>query len=190
MVRQKAFYQLHQFLQYHVVSDSKPLVRIHQKIMRFTPLLKCTFINLQACLLLSLEGVYPAAYQLALDMLKRLSTANDLIVEILINKQKIIPALRYAIFLASTSPTTYHWTYFSGLFKAVREQITSRLVNFWMQQWKPKTNQYFMQFLNSLKKGTLELKGRRCLSKMKCAKCMSNIFSPYLGKLLLAPIFL
>lgn len=27
MVRQKAFYQLHQFLQYHVVSDSKPLVK-------------------------------------------------------------------------------------------------------------------------------------------------------------------
>jgi hypothetical protein len=26
MVRQKEFYQLHQFLQYHVVSDSKPLV--------------------------------------------------------------------------------------------------------------------------------------------------------------------
>jgi len=73
MVRQKSFYQLHQFLQYHVVTDSKPL----------------------ACLLLSLEGVYPAAYQLALDMLRRLSTANDLIVEILINKQKIIAALRF-----------------------------------------------------------------------------------------------
>lgn len=51
-------------------------------------------ILLKACLLLSLEGVYPAAYQLALDMLRRLSTANDLIVEILINKQKIIPAMR------------------------------------------------------------------------------------------------
>ena len=42
MVRQKAFYQLHQFLEYHVVTDSKPL----------------------ACLLLSLEGVYPDAHQL------------------------------------------------------------------------------------------------------------------------------
>ncbi|ODM97394.1 hypothetical protein Ocin01_09287 [Orchesella cincta] len=70
---QKAFYQLHQFLQNYVVNDSKHL----------------------ACLLLSLEGEYPAAYQLALDMLKRLSNANDLIVEVLINKQKIIPALRF-----------------------------------------------------------------------------------------------
>lgn len=35
MVRQKAFYQLHQFLQYHVVSDSKPLVRfmIFKKVL-------------------------------------------------------------------------------------------------------------------------------------------------------------
>lgn len=49
----------------------------------------------QACLLLSLEGLYPAANQLALDMLKRLSTADDLIVEILLSKQKVIPALRF-----------------------------------------------------------------------------------------------
>jgi len=73
MVRRKFFYQLHQFLMCHVVADSKPL----------------------ACLLLSLEGVYPASLQLALDMLKRLSTANDLIVEVLLNKQKVIPALRF-----------------------------------------------------------------------------------------------
>lgn len=72
MVRRKAFYQLHQFLMCHVVTDSKPL----------------------ACLLLSLEGVYPASLQLALDMLKRLSTANDLILEVMLNKQKVIPALR------------------------------------------------------------------------------------------------
>jgi len=72
MVRRKSFYQLHQFLMCHVVTDSKPL----------------------ACLLLSLEGVYPAALQLALDMLRRLSTANDLIVEVLLNKQKVIQALR------------------------------------------------------------------------------------------------
>jgi len=41
-----------------------------------------------------LEGVYPAAHQLALDMLKRLKTADDLIVDILLNKEKVIPALR------------------------------------------------------------------------------------------------
>jgi hypothetical protein len=49
LVRQKSFFLLHQLLQYHVISDSKPL----------------------ACLLLSLENVYPASYQLALDMLAR-----------------------------------------------------------------------------------------------------------------------
>ena len=48
----------------------------------------------QACLLLSLESVYPAAYQLALDMLKRISTANEEIVEILLSKNKVLPALR------------------------------------------------------------------------------------------------
>ena len=48
LVRNNCFYQLHQFLQYHVLADSKPL----------------------ACLMLSLEHVYPPAHQLALDMLK------------------------------------------------------------------------------------------------------------------------
>ncbi len=48
LVRHGHFYQLHQFLQYHVVSDSKHV----------------------ACLLLSLESAYPPAFQLALDMLK------------------------------------------------------------------------------------------------------------------------
>jgi len=37
-------------------------------------------------------------------MLKRLSTANDLIVEILLNKQKVIPALR---FVQSNSKADY-----------------------------------------------------------------------------------
>ena len=48
LVHHNCFYQLHQFLQYHVLSDSKPI----------------------ACLLLSLESCYPPAHQLALDMLK------------------------------------------------------------------------------------------------------------------------
>ncbi|KAM9331635.1 LOW QUALITY PROTEIN: regulator of MON1-CCZ1 complex [Pholidichthys leucotaenia] len=63
-----------QFLQYHVLSDSKPL----------------------ACLLLSLESTYPPpAHQLSLDMLKRLSTANDEIVEVLLSKQQVLGALRF-----------------------------------------------------------------------------------------------
>ncbi|XP_032780972.2 regulator of MON1-CCZ1 complex [Daphnia magna] len=68
------FYQLHQLFQYHAVADSKPL----------------------ACLLLSLESVYPAAYQLAIDMLKRISNANEEIVEILLSKNKVLSALRFA----------------------------------------------------------------------------------------------
>ena len=48
LVRQKSWFQLHQNLQYHVISDSKPI----------------------ACLLLSLESVYAPSYQLALDMVR------------------------------------------------------------------------------------------------------------------------
>ncbi|KAJ7387030.1 Regulator of MON1-CCZ1 complex [Desmophyllum pertusum] len=73
LVHNKCFYQLHQFLQYHVISDSKPL----------------------ACLMLSLESTYPPAYQLALDMLKRLNTANEEIIEVLLSKHQLLPALRY-----------------------------------------------------------------------------------------------
>uniref|UniRef100_A0A8B9HEU5 Regulator of MON1-CCZ1 n=1 Tax=Astyanax mexicanus TaxID=7994 RepID=A0A8B9HEU5_ASTMX len=46
LVQHNLFYMLHQFLQYHVLSDSKPL----------------------ACLLLSLESTYPPAHQLSLDI--------------------------------------------------------------------------------------------------------------------------
>lgn len=35
MVRQKAFYQLHQFLQYHVVTDSKPLVILCNDLLKY-----------------------------------------------------------------------------------------------------------------------------------------------------------
>uniref|UniRef100_A0A8C5PF98 Regulator of MON1-CCZ1 n=1 Tax=Leptobrachium leishanense TaxID=445787 RepID=A0A8C5PF98_9ANUR len=73
LVQHNLFYMLHQFLQYHVLSDSKPL----------------------ACLLLSLENVYPPAHQLSLDMLKRLSTANDEIIEVLLSKHQVLAALRF-----------------------------------------------------------------------------------------------
>ena len=66
------WYQLHQFLQYHVVSDSTHV----------------------ACQLLSLESKYPPAYQLALDMMKRLST-HEQIVEVLISKNYLLQALRF-----------------------------------------------------------------------------------------------
>ncbi|XP_057680405.1 regulator of MON1-CCZ1 complex [Corythoichthys intestinalis] len=73
LVQHNLFYVLHQFLQYHVLTDSKPL----------------------ACLLLSLESTYPPAHQLSLDMLKRLSTANDEIVEVLLSKRRVLAALRF-----------------------------------------------------------------------------------------------
>lgn len=73
LVHNNCFYQLHQFLQYHVLGDSKPL----------------------ACLMLSLESVYPPAHQLALDMLKRLQTANEEIIEVLLSKCQLLPALRF-----------------------------------------------------------------------------------------------
>jgi len=72
LVQNNRFYQLHQFLQYHVISDS-----LHV-----------------ACQLLSLETQYPPAYQLALDMLKRLSSP-ELIVEVLLTKGQVIQALRF-----------------------------------------------------------------------------------------------
>lgn len=73
LIENKCFYQLHQFLQYHVISDSKPL----------------------ACLLLSRELVYPPATQLAMDMFKRLSTADSEIIDILLSRGQLLSALRY-----------------------------------------------------------------------------------------------
>ena len=77
MVRNNQFYQLHQFLQYHVISDS-----LHV-----------------ACQLLSLEPSYPPAAQLALDILKRLSSSKpvvaDQIVEVLITRRQFLAAMRF-----------------------------------------------------------------------------------------------
>ena len=73
LVEHSCFYQLHQFLQYHILSDSQHL----------------------ACSLLSLESVYPPAYQLALDMLKRLATASDSIIEVLLSKKQLLTAVRF-----------------------------------------------------------------------------------------------
>ena len=74
LIENKCFYQLHQFLQYHVISDSKSL----------------------ALLLLSLSrtGVPPAT-QLAMDMFKRFSTADNEIIDILLTRGQILTALRF-----------------------------------------------------------------------------------------------
>lgn len=77
LVQNNLFYMLHQFLQYHVLSDSKPLVRTsarrrqHHAEGGSDPTQLVLFGSVfQACLLLSLESTYPPAHQLSLDMLK------------------------------------------------------------------------------------------------------------------------
>jgi hypothetical protein len=69
-----------------------------------------------------LENLYPPAHQLALDMLKRLSTANEEIIEVLLSKQQILPALRYltVISIETSNPKMqfYKQTLFLQLFLA------------------------------------------------------------------------
>ena len=77
LIKSNRLYQLHQYLQYHVLSDSKPL----------------------ACLLLSIQSTYPAANQIALDMLKRLGTANEEIVDVLLSQGLILSALKFGILM-------------------------------------------------------------------------------------------
>jgi hypothetical protein len=72
LVRNNRYYQLHQFLQYHVIADSFHV----------------------ACQLLSLESTYPPAYQLALDMLKRLRSYDE-ILEVFLTKGNLFQALRF-----------------------------------------------------------------------------------------------
>lgn len=66
LARNGRYYQLHQFLQYHVLPDSLP----------------------SACRLLALEKDYPAAYQLAIDMFKRLKE-DEQIQEVLLSKEEV-----------------------------------------------------------------------------------------------------
>ncbi|PRP87042.1 hypothetical protein PROFUN_04778 [Planoprotostelium fungivorum] len=111
LVRNDKFYQLHQMLQYHVVSDSAHV----------------------ACQLLSLESRYPPAYQLALDMFKRLNTDEE-ILEVLLTKRQIVLALRFLrshrnlqysvarildIAATENDPTLFYTTY--KFFEARRE---------------------------------------------------------------------
>jgi len=72
-VKTGRLYQLHQLSQYAVLADSKPA----------------------ACLLLSLETLYPPARQLALDMMHRLGTAQQEITEILLASGKVVTAINH-----------------------------------------------------------------------------------------------
>lgn len=74
LAQQRSFYQLHQFVQYHVVADSAPL----------------------AAQLLALEAQYPPAAELAMDMLKRLgAAANDTIMRHLLEQGQLLAACRF-----------------------------------------------------------------------------------------------
>ncbi|CAF1473191.1 unnamed protein product, partial [Adineta ricciae] len=75
LVRNNQFFQLQQLIQYQVLADSLQL----------------------ACLLLSLSNTQQPTTQLALDMLKRLTNANEEIVEILLGHNFIIEALHFCI---------------------------------------------------------------------------------------------
>merc|ERR1719447_2524346 len=71
-VKSGKFYQLHQILQYGVIGDSKQI----------------------ACLLLSLEAAYSPAKQLALDMMARLGTATEEMIEIFLAEGRLVSALQ------------------------------------------------------------------------------------------------
>lgn len=102
LIKSNRLYQLHQYLQYHVLSDSKPL----------------------ACLLLSIQSTYPAANQLALDMLKRLGTANEEIIDVLLSNNLVLSALRFGIQIGLES------TLMPGKFLETAKELDDPLVYF------------------------------------------------------------
>lgn len=73
LVRGGQFYQLHQLIVAKVFTDSKQL----------------------SCLLLSLSSIFPDFVQLGLDMLSRLSTANEEIVDVLLSQNQLMKALHF-----------------------------------------------------------------------------------------------
>uniref|UniRef100_H2ZH32 Uncharacterized protein n=1 Tax=Ciona savignyi TaxID=51511 RepID=H2ZH32_CIOSA len=73
LVQNGGFLMLQQLVRHRVVEDSKRV----------------------ACKLLSLESAHAPCSQLALDMLQRLKTSDDEIIEVLLSKQQVLPALRF-----------------------------------------------------------------------------------------------
>jgi len=72
LVQHEKYYYLHQYIQYHIIRDS---------------------FNV-ACILLHLESKYPPAYQLGMDMLKRLGLMEQA-VEVFLKKHDVTNAIRY-----------------------------------------------------------------------------------------------
>jgi len=129
-VRNKIIYQLHQFFQYHVISDSLPV----------------------ACQLLSLSNTYPPAYQLALDMLKRLDEKGH-ILEVLLSQGQILKAVKFVkkynlfknvranIFLEKALETKNNMTFYT-VFSFLEER---KLLDNSCQPYVKKYNELFSQ---------------------------------------------
>jgi len=73
-VKTQQYYQMHQYVQYGVITDSKHI----------------------ACIILSLESVYPPARQIALDMMSRLGDAAEELIEICLADGKVVQAINLA----------------------------------------------------------------------------------------------
>lgn len=70
LVSDKRYYELHQYLQYHILTDSLPIAEK----------------------LIDLADIYPAAYQLGLDMLYRLNAFSRLL-QLLLKDHQVVAAL-------------------------------------------------------------------------------------------------
>ena len=100
LAEQKSYFQLHQFVQYHVVADSALLAAqarlarnscSHRAIPLYSHLR-----SLLASQLLELEEKYPPAAELALDMLRRLGAAsNETVMGHLLAKGDLLGACRF-----------------------------------------------------------------------------------------------
>lgn len=108
----------------------------------------------KACLLLSLESVYPAAYQLAVDMLKRIANANEEIVEILLSKNKVLSALRYLCNSCYTNPLHINDYIYSGSL-GIRFQLKAFLpVSFLRRPKTPRIHPSFSGSINTFNSET------------------------------------
>ena len=92
LVKSNQFFQLQQLIQYQVLTDSLQLGKRHILSPSST-----VHSPILACLLLSLSNKHQPTTQIALDMLKRLTSANEEIVEILLVHNYIIEALHFCI---------------------------------------------------------------------------------------------
>ncbi|KAF6769929.1 hypothetical protein AHF37_11314 [Paragonimus kellicotti] len=98
VARLEEYAQLLYCIQSRLLADSKPIALQLLSLESVYPAAGQLAIDmLKALQLLSLESVYPAAGQLAIDMLKRLNFSNEEVVEVLLLKKKFMEALRFCL---------------------------------------------------------------------------------------------